>query len=127
MKRFIEKLQKKLPSKTIIAPEKLKEYLLLPKKRNDKSKWLAQAGYKLENWQVLESDLRTQILSHKARPVDVTHYGQMYEIRGQLVGPNGTALNCSERLYDLDKQKRNQGNQVYYNVSRQKEMMNNEI
>lgn len=39
----------KLAAKVLIAPEKIKNYLLLAKKGNDKSKWLAEAGYKLEN------------------------------------------------------------------------------
>ncbi len=82
----------KLPLDSLIAHEKLKDYLLAPKKRNDKSKWLAQAGYTLENWQFLENDLRTQILSLDAIPTDKTLYGQMYEIRGELLGPNGKTL-----------------------------------
>ena len=46
----------KLSDDVRIAPEKLTQYLLTPKKRNDKSKWLAEAGYTLENWQKLEND-----------------------------------------------------------------------
>jgi len=82
----------KLPLDSLIAHEKLTDYLLKPKKRNDKSKWLAQAGYTLENWQLLENDLRTQVLSLDATLIDKTRYGQMYEIRGKLIGPNGQAL-----------------------------------
>ena len=48
----------KLPADTLIAPEKLTQYLLVVRKRNDKSKWLAQAGYALENWRELEKHLR---------------------------------------------------------------------
>lgn len=82
----------KLPLDSLTTHEKFKDYLLTHKKRNDKSKWLAQAGYSLENWQLLQKDLRTQILSLDATPIDKTRYGQMYEIRGKLVGPNGKAL-----------------------------------
>ncbi len=39
----------KLPSTAIIAPEKIKKYLLSTRRRNDKSKWLAKAGYKLND------------------------------------------------------------------------------
>ena len=53
----------KLQLTAIIEEEKIKEYLLSSRKRNDKSKWLAKAGYKLEDWQRLEKDLRTQLLS----------------------------------------------------------------
>jgi len=82
----------KLPSTAVIASEKIKEYLLSPRKRNDKSKWLAKAGYKLGNWQRLEKDLRTQILSQNAVFTEETKYGQMYEIKGKLTGPNGKTL-----------------------------------
>lgn len=82
----------KLPSTTIIATEKIKDYLLSRRKRNDKSKWLGRAGYKLENWQQLEQDLRTQILSLDAIPTDKTKYGQIFDIKGVLTGPNGKTL-----------------------------------
>ncbi len=76
----------------MISHEKLRQYLLVWRKRNDKSQWLAQAGYTIESWQFLENDLRTQILSIDATPTESTKYGQMYEIRGKLAGPNGKSL-----------------------------------
>ena len=82
----------KLPENTLIAREKLTHYLLALRKRNDKSQWLVQAGYTLENWQVLETDLRNQVLSIDATLVEKTEYGQMYEISGKLIGPNGKTL-----------------------------------
>ena len=85
-------LRMKLPEDTLIAREKLSHYLLVQKKRNDKSQWLAQAGYTLENWQVLETDERNLILSTDATLIERTEYGQMYEINGALAGPNGKIL-----------------------------------
>ncbi|MBU1397738.1 MAG: hypothetical protein KKH85_02400 [Proteobacteria bacterium] len=82
----------KLPENTFIAQEKLTKYLLVLRKRNNKLQWLAGAGYILENWKVLERDLREQILSIDAVPTEKTEYGQMYEIRGKMVGPNGKSL-----------------------------------
>lgn len=82
----------KLPDDSQIAYEKLIQYLLALRKRNDKSQWLAQAGYSLENWQVLENDLRNQILSVDATLIEKTEYGRMYEIRRNLIGPNGKSL-----------------------------------
>jgi hypothetical protein len=82
----------KLPDDTVIAPEKLTQYLLVSKKRNDKSKWLAQGGYTLENWTELENDLRVQILSLEATATENTPYGQKYEIRGHLTAPTGRTL-----------------------------------
>ncbi len=82
----------KLPSNTLIATEKLTQYLLIPRRRNDKSRWLAQAGYTIKNWQLLEKDLRKQILSLVAIPIENTRYGKMFEIKGNLTGPNGKTL-----------------------------------
>jgi hypothetical protein len=82
----------KLPEDTLIAQEKLTKYLLVLRKRKDKSQWLANAGYTLESWKILENDLREQVLSTDAIPVENTEYGQKYEIRGKLVGPNGKSL-----------------------------------
>jgi hypothetical protein len=82
----------KLSSQSIIDDEKIKNYLLSERKRNDKSKWLATAGYSLNNWEKLKKDLFKQILSLEAIPIDKTKYGQMFEIRGTLKGPNGKVL-----------------------------------
>ena len=95
----------KLPSTAVIAPEKIRRYLLSPRKRNDKSKWLAKAGYKLENWRKLEKDLRTQILTLDALSTEGTKYGQMYEIKGELIGPNGKTLSVRSVWMDEHESK----------------------
>ncbi|MBF0388836.1 MAG: hypothetical protein HQK71_01900 [Desulfamplus sp.] len=82
----------KLSQNAIIAREKLTNYLLIHKKRNDKSAWLAKAGYALDNWEILEIDLRNQILSQNAVEAEKTEFGQMFEISGLLLGPNGKGL-----------------------------------
>jgi len=82
----------KLPENTVISRDKLTKYLLVLRKRSDKSQWLAQAGYRIERWQVLEDDLRNQILSNDAAAMEDTAYGRLYEIRGTLTGPNGKRL-----------------------------------
>ena len=82
----------RLADDTLISYEKLTRYLLTLRKRNDKSLWLARAGYTRENWQALENDLRNLILSNDARPIEDTKYGQMYEIRADLIGPIGKRL-----------------------------------
>ena len=81
-----------LSSNASISPEKLIQYLLTPRKHNDKSKYLAQAGYIIENWRVLENDLRSQILSLEAVLSELSQYGQTYKISGLLKGPNGKTL-----------------------------------
>ena len=79
----------KLPSNTIIATDKFTRYLLVPQPRGDKSAFLAGAGYTLGNIDQLLHDLRTQILALDAVPLESGKFGQYYEIRGTLKGPNG--------------------------------------
>ena len=79
----------KLPSNTLIATDKFARYLLVPQARGDKSAFLAGAGYTLENVDQLLHDLRAQILPLEAVPLESGKFGQYYEIRGTLSGPNG--------------------------------------
>jgi hypothetical protein len=83
----------KLPQETIIASSKLTQYLLVFRTADDKSKFLAQAGYSLANWQQLESGLRSQILTLEAMSSrEENRFGDVFEIRGLLRGPNEVSL-----------------------------------
>lgn len=82
----------RLPNDALIAPEKFTKYLLVRRPVGDKSELLKQAGYTLDNWQRLEEDIRQQILSQDAVTLEKTSYGDFFEIRGLLVGPNGRIL-----------------------------------
>lgn len=82
----------RLSRDALISDEKLAKYLLAPRKRNDKSKWLAQAGYLPETWPLLKDDLRNQVLPREAALVETTEYGKIYEIRAKLKGPNSKTL-----------------------------------
>lgn len=83
----------KLSGDSVIAEAKLTKYLLVWREADDKSKFLAQAGYTLENWQQLEADLREQVLPLEAVPSDEPNrFGDVYEIRGALCGVNGSNL-----------------------------------
>lgn len=82
-----------LPQDTVIAEEKLTKYLLVPLPKDDKSKFLAQAGYTLDNWQQLKQDLRVQVLSQPAELIETNRYGRKYAIRACLRGVNGIELN----------------------------------
>ena len=82
----------KLPENSVIAEDKLTKYLLVPQPRGDKSAFLGFAGYTPEYADRLLHDLRTQIL-----PLDVTatrtdKFGDYFETRGGLTGPNGRTL-----------------------------------
>lgn len=81
-----------LDPNAIIPEAKLTKYLLIPLAKDDKSKFLAKAGYTLANWQDLVRDLRQQILPLKATVSSLTEFGQKYEIKGKLVGVNGVVL-----------------------------------
>ena len=83
----------KLPPDTIIDERKLREYLLTERTEDDKSGFLALAGYIHNNWRQLEADLRRQALELDAELIRRTPYGDMYKITGRLIGPNGRALN----------------------------------
>jgi hypothetical protein len=83
----------KLPPDAIIATAKLTRYLLVWRDADDKSKFLAQAGYGQDNWQQLEAHLRNQILPLEAVPSDEPNpFGDVYKIRGVLRGVNGVNL-----------------------------------
>jgi len=82
----------KLPGDALIAAEKLTRYLLVKRPVGDKSEFLRQAGYTLDNWQRLEQDIREQILPKDAVLIERTVYGELFEIRGIVVGPNGAVL-----------------------------------
>jgi len=53
---------------------------------------LGQAGYSPDKWQRLLEDIRNQILPLEAELLRKTAYGDLFEIRGKLVGPNGVSL-----------------------------------
>jgi hypothetical protein len=82
----------KLPADTVIARRKLDEYLLRHRDEDDKSGFLALAGYTPENADQLMNDLRTQLLPLDAEFFDQTEYGLKYQIRGTLTGPNELVL-----------------------------------
>jgi hypothetical protein len=82
----------KLPADSIIARRKLDEYLPRHRDEDDKSRFLALAGYTPENADRLLNDLRTQLLPLDAEFFDQTEYGPKYRIRGTLTGPNGRIL-----------------------------------
>jgi hypothetical protein len=82
----------KLPPDSEIPTEKLTRYLLIPLAKGDKSRFLARAGYLLSNASQLAADLRSQILPLDAAPAGTTKFGDFFEIRGVLRGPNGVSI-----------------------------------
>jgi hypothetical protein len=82
----------KLPPDTFIPPKKITHYLLTRRDEDDKSEFLARAGYTAETATRLQADLRSQLLPLDAEFLDGGEYGDKYIIRGSLKGPNGRVL-----------------------------------
>jgi hypothetical protein len=72
-----------------IAPEKLVRYLLVAKPKNDKSRFLAQAGFTLANPEALEAAIRQLISNNEAVFERENEYGAFYRVKGELQGPDG--------------------------------------
>jgi hypothetical protein len=81
-----------IPENAFIAKEKLTRYLLIPRHEDDKSGFLAQAGFTLENPHDLVTALRTLLSQEVAISDRVDQYGTYYQVRGYLQGPNGVEL-----------------------------------
>jgi len=82
----------KLPADSAIARAKLTNYLLEWRPENDKSQFLAQAGYSAAQADRLLEDIRQQLLPLEAEFEETTEYGDTYRISGTLKGPNGQTL-----------------------------------
>lgn len=67
-----------------IPREKLTDYLLVPKEKNDKSKFLSELGYFQHNWEELAQDLKTLAAENEANLQSKTSFGEMFEINGKL-------------------------------------------
>ena len=82
----------KIPVDAIIPEPKLTKYLLVFKSRNDKSQFLAQAGFTLENWQTLKIAIKQLNKSVEAVQDRTDEYGTFYNVYGELKGVNGINL-----------------------------------
>ena len=82
----------KIPSDSIIADEKLTGYLLVHRFRNDKSKFLAKAGFTLRNPAALRAAIH--LLANQAEAIQnrTDEYGTFYYVEGTLNGINGVDL-----------------------------------
>ncbi len=82
----------KIPDDAIIPEPKLTKYLLVFKPRNDKSQFLAQAGFTLDNWQTLKIAIQQLNQSVEAVADRTDEYGTFYNVRGGILGVNGINL-----------------------------------
>lgn len=82
-----------IPADAIIVRAKLTRYLLVYKEADDKSGFLALAGFTLENVEDLEQALREHIRTNEAQLDRENEFGKFYEVVGELVGTEDRRLN----------------------------------
>jgi hypothetical protein len=78
--------------KLVISEDKLTQYLLAWRARNDKSGFLALGGYDPSNWQALRADLLSLATTAEAELQERTVFGELFLVRGNLTGPSGVIL-----------------------------------
>lgn len=89
--------------RAIIASEKLTRYLLTAshKRGGTKSRLLLGLGYRLDNPEALEADLRAQHLSLDSTRTTQNTYGVTFEIDGPITTPVGKTVRfCS--IWQID-------------------------
>ncbi|WP_253276333.1 DUF6883 domain-containing protein [Synechococcus sp. PCC 6312] len=72
----------KIPDDAIISDDKIVHYLLVQKLRNDKSKFLAKAGFTTENPEALKLAIRSLIKIGEAIEDQNNEYGTFYQVAG---------------------------------------------
>ena len=82
----------KIPDDSIIPFEKLSRYLLVARVRNDKSKYLAQAGFTNKNPEALLEAIRFLCGTVEAVGQKTSEYGTFYRVEGELLGVNGVNI-----------------------------------
>ncbi|WP_416666541.1 DUF6883 domain-containing protein [Egbenema bharatensis] len=76
----------------VIQDRKLTHYLLVYQAEDDKSEFLARAGYKLQNWQLLKRDILKAMESAEIAEVTRTDWGTRFKVKSEWVGLNGQRL-----------------------------------
>ncbi|OIN56816.1 DUF6883 domain-containing protein [Arsenicibacter rosenii] len=96
----------RLPPPYLITESKLTGYLLKFRDQDDKSNYLGQAGYTLDNWELLLADLLRLVETNDAVLDKPSVYGQSYQVIGELTGPTGRKLSVKTIwMLDIDEEK----------------------
>lgn len=80
----------KLQGNIIIPEAKLTQYLLIHREYDDKSKFLAQAGFTQNNPIYLKQAILNLIKTYDAIQDRQNKYGTFYRVEGNLIGINST-------------------------------------
>ena len=81
-----------MPSALVIQDRKITHYLLIFQEKDDKSQFLAKAGYGLQNWQQLKEDILNAVIDAPIVTTVATVWGPRFTVNIQLQGPNGQQL-----------------------------------
>jgi hypothetical protein len=81
-----------IPPNALIPMEKLTDYLLVPRRKNDKAQFLARAGFTSANPSTLEQAIRQLIAQNEAVQDQEDEYGTFYRVTGELRGPRGILM-----------------------------------
>lgn len=82
----------RIPADAVILPEKLTRYLLQPRPWDDKSEFLAQAGFSQNEPVALEAAIRRTAARFDATEDGTNEYGTFFRVEGLLQGPSGRSL-----------------------------------
>ncbi len=82
----------RIPNDAVIPQDKLTKYLLVSRPWDDKSKFLAQAGFDQSNPDELMASIRDMAIAVDGREDGTNEYGTFYCVEGNLVGPHGRSL-----------------------------------
>lgn len=81
-----------MPTEAVIPDEKLTRYLLLPRDYDDKSQYLALAGFTQDNPGELLAAIHQLSTTQEAVYDGTTEYGDFYRVEGDLLGVNDRRL-----------------------------------
>jgi hypothetical protein len=84
-----------IPDDAVIAREKLTDYLLIWRVENDKSRFLALAGFTIEHAGALEAAIRELNTQVPAMRESENEYGEFHSVDGHLTGVNGVTLHVT--------------------------------
>jgi len=85
----------RIPFDSIIAEEKFTGYLLVKRDFDDKSQYLAKAGYTAENYLTLINDIKFLISENDAVEERNDDYGTFYRVSGTLPGTGSTTIDVA--------------------------------
>jgi hypothetical protein len=82
------------PDAAVLAPGKLRDYLLNPEHKEGHSKAVRfrALGFERSDWRAFERALREQHLTQPAEPAGENAFGVKYAITARLEGPSGDSV-----------------------------------